>query len=435
MFGSGRRSLIIGLVAILFVFGASWLALDYFIPSPPSKVTIATGPRGTTLDYYGQRYRDGLVKAGIQVVLRPTAGGLENFKLIKDPKSGVDIAMVGSGQGNSLAAPDIVSLGTDFYVPLWVFYSTALAVDDLSQLEGKRIALGREGSGVRRQAERLLGEVDVNSQNATFVPLAGNAAIAALNDGKVDVAFILSGAAAPAIRAALKNPRLRLMSFSTAEAITQIFPDMVRIELPKGVGGLHPVNPPNDVTLVGLTGHVFVRNTLHPAIIQLMAQILKQVHGRPGLLQKTGEFPKPLDPDFPVSQIAADYYKNGPPFLQQYLPFWMSIYAERAIAFIVAALAIALPIFSFAPRLYGWVIQNRLRRLYRRLCAVDDALQAELTAPQMQALQSELAEIDRQSRAFLARYADLYFMLRYHLDRTRARFEGRCSTKIGEDQA
>ncbi len=409
--------------AIMLFFGVSWLALDYFIPAPPSEITVATGPKGTTLDYYGQLYRDALEKAGVQVVLRTTAGGVENFRLINDPKSGVDIAMVGGGGQHSRDAPELVSLGTTFYVPLWVFYSSALSIDDLAQLRGKQVAVGPEGSGVRNQAERLLAEYGINSQNATFVPIAGNAAIAALEAGKVDIAIIFSGAEAPAIGAALKNSGLRLMNFSTAEAITRIFPDMVRIELPKGVGSLHPVNPPGDVTLIGITGNVLVRNTLHPAIMQLMARVLKQVHDRPGLLQKTGEFPKPFDPDFPVSQIAVDYYKNGPSFLQEYLPFWVNIYARRAIAFLVAALAIALPVFSFAPRLYNWLVQERLRRLYHRLRIVEKALQSQPTKKQVEALKTEIADIDLAMDAISPRNSDLYFTLRYHLDRARSRLD------------
>ena len=53
----GRGYLIRWLVAILCIVGISWLALEYFVPSPPSKITIATALRGTTYDYFGQRYR------------------------------------------------------------------------------------------------------------------------------------------------------------------------------------------------------------------------------------------------------------------------------------------------------------------------------------------------------------------------------------------
>ena len=421
MWGWERSGLFKSIVAFLLLLGVSWLALDYLIPSPPSKITIASGPKGTTLDYYGQRYRDQFAKAGIKVVLRPSAGGVQNFRLLNDPKSGVDIAIVGGGVSNSTEAPDLQSLGLVFQTPIWVFYSSSLSLDNLSQLKGLRIAVGPDGSGIRHQADRILGRVHVTKENATLVPLAGSAAIAALNDRQVDVALILSGPAAPAIQSALKNPRMQLMNMSTAQAFTRVLPDLVSLVLPKGVVDLDPLNPPNDVTLVGTTANVLVRKDLHPAIIQLMVEILKREHDRPGLFQRTAEFPVAIDPDFPVSQIAVDYYKNGPSFLQQYLPSWMGIYAQRAIAFVVAALAIALPVFSFAPRLYGWFVQERLRKLYRRLRIVEKALQAQTTKKQIEMLEDEIAEIDRATDSISMRNSDLYFMLRYHLDRARSR--------------
>ncbi len=407
-------------VAISLLLCLSWFALDYFIPSPPSKITIATGPRGTTLDYYGQRYRDRFEEAGIQLVLRPTAGGVENFKLIHDPHSGVDISQVPGGISNSSQAPELLSLGVSFNVPIWIFYSASLSFNELPQLEGKRIAVGREGSGVRHEAERILERAGINSRTAIFLPLAGNAAINALKDGNADAAFILSSPDAPAIKAALEDSHIRLMDFSTAEAFTRIFPDFVRLTLPKGVIGLTPLSPPNDVTLVGITSRVLVRNDLDPAIVQLMAQILKEEQSKPGLFQRAGEFPKDIDSEYPMSQIALDYYKNGPSFLQAYLPFWMAIYARRVIAFSVAALAIALPVFSFAPRLYGWIVQERLRKLYRRLRVVEKVLQAQLTKKQMEALQIEIVDIDRAADSISMRNSDLYFILGHHLDRARS---------------
>jgi hypothetical protein len=176
-------------------------------------------------------------------------------------------------------------------------------------------------------------------------------------------------------------------------------------------------NPQNDVTLLGVTSTVVVRGNVHPAIIQILARTLKEEHGGPGLFQRAGEFPKSVDSEFPMSQIAVDYYKNGPSFLREYLPFWIAIYARRTIALLVAALAIAFPVFSVAPRLYGWLVQEQLRKLYRRLRVVENALLVELTVPQLKTLQSEIAAIDRAARAVPMRNSDLYFMLRYHLDR------------------
>ena len=422
MSGAGRRVLLKGLAAIVLILGASWLALAYFIPAPPKTITIATGAKGTTFNLIGEHYRERFARAGIKVNLRETAGGFVNFKLLQDPNSGVDIAFVAGGVVDRSQAPNLLSAGAMLSSPSWLFYTSTETLDSLPQLKGKRIAVGPEGSGARQTAEMILSKANVNAQTATLLPYGGDAAVAALNNGKADAAFINSGPDAPAVAALLKNPHVRLMDFSSsADALSRLFPDIIRVVLPKGVIALDPPNPPNDITLIEIPGKVLFRDTLHPAIVQLLAKTMKEEHDRAGLFQRVGDFPTSTDPEFPMSPIVVDYYKNGPSFLQGYLPFWMTIYAQRMIAFIVAALAIALPVFSFAPRLYNWFVQDQIRRLYRRLRSIDNALLAPALPQQIAALQSELAEIDRAASDVSMQNSDLYFALRYHLDRTRAR--------------
>jgi hypothetical protein len=421
MLSLGRGYLIRWLAAIFFIVGISWLALEYFVPSPPSKITIATALKGTTYDYFGRRYRERFARAGVKVDLRETAGVLENLRLLQDPSSGVDVAFVTGGISDSSHAPDLLSLGLVFNDPFWIFYSSGESLDSLSQLKGKRIAVGPEGSGARYTAERILSKANINLKTATLLPFGGDAAVDALNDGKVDVTLIAGGSDSPAVRALLTTPSVRLMDFSMAEAYTRIFPDLVRLILPKGAIEIDPPNPPYDMTLLGTTSKVLIRNGLHPAIVQLLARTIKEEHDGSGLFQRIGEFPTSVDPEYPMSQVAVDYYKNGPSLLPKYLPFWMTIYAQRTIAFLVASAAILFPVFGFAPRLYAWLVQERLRKLYRRLRIVENALQAELSAPRVEALQNELADLDRATRIVPMRNSDLFFMFRYHLDRTRAR--------------
>jgi hypothetical protein len=211
------------------------------------------------------------------------------------------------------------------------------------------------------------------------------------------------------------------MDFPLAEAFTRIFPDLIRLVLPKGAIEIDPPNPPNDVTLLGTTSKVLIRDDLHPAIVQLLSQTMKEEHSGPGLFQRSGEFPMSIDTGYPMAQIAIDYYKDGPSLLAKYLPFWLAIYTRRTIAVLIATLAIVLPVFGFAPRLYGWFVQERLRKLYRRLRVVEHALQGELTVSQAEALQSVLADIDRVASAVPMRHSDLFFIFRLHLDQTRSR--------------
>lgn len=425
MWGLRRPGLFKGLAAIFCILGISWLALDYFVPAPPSKITIATAFKGASFDYFGKRYQERLARIGVKVELRETVGALENLRLLQDPNSGVQIAFVTGGVSDSNHAPGLLSLGPIFTVPFWIFYSSNESLDRLSQLKGKRIAVGPVGSGGRYTAERVLSKNGVNSDTAMLLPFAGNAAVDALANEKVDAVWIIGGPDAPAVQALLANPKVRLMDFTMAEAFTRIFPDLVRLVLPQGVFDLDRPTPSNDVQLIGTTASLLIRNDLHPAIVELLAQTMKEEHSGPGIFQRSGDFPKSIDPEYPMAQIAIDYYKSGPWLLRRYLPFWMAIYAQRTVAVLIAALAIVLPLVNYAPKLYIWFIQERLRKLYRRLRVVDKVLQAQLTLTQAEALQSELADIDRAAGIVPMHDSDLFFNFRQHLDRTRSHLASR----------
>ena len=419
MLGFNRWQLLKGLAVFLCIVGISWFALVYFIPAPPSKVVVATAFKGGSFDYYGQQYREIFARFHVELELRETAGAVENVKLLQDPKSGVQIAFVTGGVSDRKHAPGILSLGTVYNQPFWIFYSSNEPFDRLSQLKGKRIAVGPVGSGTQYAAEQILGKGGVNSETATLLPFAGSAAVKALNDGKVDVIWAIGAPDATSIQSFLRNPNVRLMSFPMAEAFTRIFPELVRLVLPQGVVDIDRNVPPNDVVLIGTTTKVLIRSDLHPQIIQLLLQTMVEAHSGPDIFQRSGEFPNIADTEYPVAQSARDFYKNGPSFLNRYLPFWMTSYVERTVAVLVAVIAIGLPVFSYAPKLYLWFIRDRVRKLYRRLRIVDKALLTELTPPQVQTLQNDLDSIRRAASIIPMRNSDLFFDLEIHIDRTR----------------
>jgi TRAP transporter TAXI family solute receptor len=417
-----RYGRLIGAIAALaLVIGVTWMVLEYLVPSPPLRVTIATGRKGTTFDYFGERYRTRFARAGVQLNARETAGALENLRLLRDRNSDVQIAFTTGGISNSTQAPELRSMGLISNVPFWIFYSSSQSIDNLTQLKGKRIAVGPEGSGARYDADRILSRAKIDATTATLLPLAGDSAVEALKDGKVDAALLVGGSIAPSVERLLNNPNVLLLNFSSADAFTRVFPDLVRLVLPKGVVQLDPPIPPDDTTLVGTTAKVLIRDDLHPAIIQLLAQTLKEEHSGAGLFQRSGEFPAINDPEYDVPSVAVEYYRNGPSLLAKYLPLWTTTYVQRTIAFLVAALAVVFPAFGFAPRLYEWHVRQRFRQFYQRLRAVELAFQGKLTAAKAEALRAELDDIERSISTVPLRHSDLYFILRYHLDRTRSR--------------
>lgn len=422
MLGFTRWHVFKMLAAILCVAGLTWLGMVYLIPAPPSQITIATSPQGEHYHILGTRYQGILSGTDIKVDLRLTDGAKENLRLLNDANSGIQIGFMQGGISNSRLAPDLISLGRLDHQIFWLFYPTGETITDLTQLKGKRIGLGAEGSGDRIVCEKILAVAGITYDNSTLVTVPSEHVINNLDSGGIDAVFRTFSPDSPILHTLLRGPQYRLMNFSEAEALTRIFPYLVRLVLPRGAIDLQRKLPIADTTLVATTNVLMVRKGVHPAIVDLLAIAISQAHSSPGLFHKVGEFPTETDPEYPMSQGARDFYKNGPTFLNWYLPFWMTNYAQRVIAVLVAVIAIVVPVFNYVPKLFLWFIHDRIRRLYRRLRIVDNALLAGVGASEMKALQAELESIVRAANIVPMRSSELFFELKSHIDRTRGNF-------------
>ena len=139
------------------------------------------------------------------------------------------------------------------------------------------------------------------------------------------------------------------------------------------------------------------------------------------------EFPTQTDPEYPVAAGAIDFYKNGPSLLYQYLPFQIVTYVRRLLAFSLAGVAVFFPLFNFAPKLYLWFVRERMSRIDGRLRVIEKALQTKLTAPQVEALQSDLASVDQVASNLWVpmRHSGLFFSLKVHIDLIHTRLTSR----------
>ena len=429
MLGFIRSQLLRGLAAIVVVVSIVSLLLMYFIPAPPSKVIVATAFKGASFEYYGRIYREIFARYHVELELRETAGAVENVALLEDSKSGVQIAFVTGGVSDAKRAPNVLSLGTVYNQPFWIFYSSNEPLDRLSQLKGKRIAVGPVGSATRYTAEKILGRGGVNSETATLLPLAGSAADKALNDGTVDVVWIIGVPEATAVQSFLQNPNVRLMSFPVPEAFSRIFPDLMRLVLPQGVIDVDRNIPSADVQLIGTTSKVLIRSDLHPEIVQLLLQTMKEVHSGSDIFQRSGEYPNGTDVEYPVAQTAVDFYKNGPSFMQRHLPLWLTVHVQRAIAVLVTAIAIGLPLFHFVPQTYNWVTRRRLFYWYDQLKALEASFDTGLSDKRLTEKQMEIERIeDAVSRIRVPRaFSDQVYNLRSHIDIVRRKIASRAN--------
>ena len=423
MFTLSRPRMLAACVAILCALAGVWLTLEHFVPAPPKRITIAAGSKGGAYEFYAQKYRDILARHKITLDIRTTEGTIENLRLLQDPNSGVSAGFVQGGVSNASQAPDLESLGRINYLAFFIFCRSSDSFNELSQLKGKRIAVGPDSSGTSSVVSKILRTNGITPQNSTFLPLAGRPAVEALDAGKADVLILGNVLEAPLIQSLLRDPGVRLVSLKHAKALTRRFPVLTRLELPSGVIDFEKNIPGEDVTLIGTTSSVLVRDDVHPEIVGLLARALIEVNGEPGVFQQFGEFPTQSDPEYPMAEAARDFYKNGPSLLHRYLPFWLANYARQALAILVTAVAILVPVFSYAPKLYLWLLRRRILGLYRELRAVEHGLSDGLPSSELATYRTDLDRIDRASKVLPMRHSDLFFALRTHIDLVRARLQ------------
>ena len=149
-----RWQMIKALAVVVGIVSIGSLALTYFIPTPPSKIVMATAFKGASFEYYGRQYQEIFARSHVELELRETAGAVENLKLLQDPNSEVQIAFVTGGLSDAKHAPGVLSLGTVYDQPFWIFYPSNQQFDQLAQFKGKRIAVGPVGSATRHTAEQ-----------------------------------------------------------------------------------------------------------------------------------------------------------------------------------------------------------------------------------------------------------------------------------------
>jgi hypothetical protein len=261
--------------------------------------------------------------------------------------------------------------------------------------------------------------------DTTLLPLTGEAAARALTTHEIDAAFLTGDSAQPPVMARLlRTPGVRLFSFAQARAYARRFPYLTDIELPMGAFDLGKNLPPEPVHTIAPTAELIARDSLHPALSDLLVEAAKEVHGRANLLQNAGEFPSPVMHDFPISDDAARYYKSGKSFLYRVLPFWLASLVDRLIVLVVPIVVVLVPGVRLIPSLYAWRVKSRIYRWYGALIAIERAaLDENSTDEERAASLAKLADIEgavNRLKMPLA-YADQFYVLREHIGFVRAR--------------
>ncbi|EIJ45679.1 TRAP-type putative transport system periplasmic protein [Herbaspirillum sp. GW103] len=421
---------------ILLILVGAWLVIWLIRPAPPSSITIAAGPKDSNFWRVAERYKALLARDGIRLDIIETGGSLDNLKRLADPDQNVDVGFVQGGLAGAVPVESLaplVSLGSISYVPVSVYYRAPPPREDgrpapllrqLSELAGKRIAIGGQGSGSSVLAATLLKANGVEPGGGTqLLNIGGDEAAQALTSGKIDAAFLMGDSVSVATMGKLlRAPGIRLLDFSQADAYVRRFRYLNTLKIPMGVFDLARNLPARDTQLIAPTAELVAREDLHPALSDLLIAAAREVHGKANVLQKAGEFPAPLEHEYPISDDAARYYKSGKTFFYRTLPFWLASLVDRAVVIVLPVILLLIPGVRLVPMLYGWRVRSRIYRWYGELIALERGVSRESPEEQAEMLR-RLDEIEmavNRMKMPLA-FADQFYVLREHIGFVRAR--------------
>lgn len=413
---------------VLAVIVAAYYLVD---PAPGRTLDFSAGQDNTAYQDFAAKYAEELAKNQITLRIHKSQGSQENLHQISDPESVIDIGFVQSGSTNQAdaEAQGLVSLGSLFYEPIWIFYKNKKDFTSLVELKGKRVNVGPDGYGVRRLFKQILSVNNLEESDIQMQQLESTPATADFIEGKLDVLVMSSASDSLLVQMLLQTPGVRLFDFVQAEAYTRRFPFLSHVVLPRGIVDLGRDIPARDYHLISPTATLVAHESLHPALISLFLQAAKKIHGGANWFSKQAEFPSDRYTEIAVEKQAEKFYKNGPPFLQRYLSFWMSNFLERMWVVLLTLGALALPLSKIIPPLYVWRIRSRIYRWYGQLRAVEHAIDEATPKQRKQIAQEQLQRLDEIEQkvnhiSIPLSYAEELYGLRSHIHFVRKRIVG-----------
>ncbi len=358
---------------LIILFGVLWI----LIPPPPKSIEMATGfPTGLYYQF-GERLKADLAKEGVNLKVRSTGGTIDNLALLNDPKSGVDFAMVQGGVANVSDYPKLVSIAGMFYEPIWVWYREGAFKSDggqlkiLSQLKGKKVSIGNEGSGTLALTKDLLQASGITDKEIGAQRLKPDEAIAKLSSGELDAVFIVAAAEAPILRKFYSVPGIRLMNFDQADAYTRNLTYLSKVTVPRGLLSIQHDQPRQDIQVMAATATLVAHEDINPALVSLVLGASYDILKSYSRLQKVGEFPSSAGLDFPLHVDAEIYLKDGPSFLHRHLPFWTAVWAGRFVKIVIPLLVILIPLFTYIPSAKNFFLRLKLAQVYEELKVIE----------------------------------------------------------------
>ena len=209
----------------------------------------------------------------------------------------------------------------------------------------------------------------------------------------------------------LLTSNLKLMSFAQADALVQKFPSLSKIVLPRASTSVTDDLPRSDVTLLAATALLVSKDTLHPALVYLLLDAARTVHGGEDYFTPLGTFPNLNTEEFPISDESVRYFKSGRP-VSVPLPAVLARESDRtSTADPVLFLALLIGLLQALPRMLEARMKKRFVVWYREIKALEDEVWKN-TQPS----RAQIAQWSEEIESIDARASQIRIPYRYFQD-------------------
>ena len=285
------RRIVITVLAAMLVSVAPVLAAD--------DVGIITGSDKGTYYQFGLDVQKLMKDSGINVTVHPSKGSIENiFAVYQRP--GVQLGIVQSDVLAFVAKVQTdqtlqrIAKKTKMVFPLYneeVHLLGRKGIADFDDLAGKRVAVGRDGSGTYLTARLLFKLAEVTP--GEMVPIDTGEALAALKAGRIDAMFYVAGYPVKLLKEDVQASDNLVLIPITSKSIVEFYP---RAEIPGETYAWQPT-PINTVAAKA----VLVSFDFRRKDCDVVGRLAQQVSTRLETLQKNGHPKwKAVDLNYPL---------------------------------------------------------------------------------------------------------------------------------------
>lgn len=387
---------------VFFVLAAAIVLAVYINPFTPKTVVLATGQEGTSYQSISESFHTYFEQNGIQLKLVPTLGLGEGLQGLDSDGSDVSASFMMAGVVTAKQYPNLASLGSVQYAPIWFFYrgDPIRTNDPFQSFSDKKINIGPSGN-VTNKIFKSLYRLNENSIpiESNFSEFSFKEAADKLIAGELDAVFIVDNYQSAIIQKLLHARDIHIMSFPLADAYLKKHAFLRKLVIPKGSINLSLVHPSEDITILASTTTLLIEKTMHPTVQWAYLLAAKEYGSSAStFFAEAGYFPKNFDQSFPLSPVAKRFYDQGTPEIFSYLPLWLASLMENIWAYAFAFVLLLFPAYKLWTTARFMPSEQLMNQMFLNLRELDEAIPAANSKEEIEEIRTAVLRYESEIR-------------------------------------